>query len=162
MAFSPDALAVFDAMREGILVIDTAGVIRFGNAAYRRFLRAGTGREPGEIVGQRLRDLRPGAQLPENVGPAARDTTSLYDRVRRFERAEIRRGLSLLPFGIRRRGRCIGLRSVCLSGQRVRRSSYRNSMPSQTPSSIPQSRPVPSLPQWEFCCKITLDFSSAL
>ena len=31
--------------------------------------------------------------LPENIGPAARDTTSLYDRVRRFERAEIRRAL---------------------------------------------------------------------
>lgn len=67
MEFSPDALAVFDAMREGILVIDTAGVIVFGNAAYRRFLRGEMGRDPGEIVGRHLRDLRPGAQLPDVV-----------------------------------------------------------------------------------------------
>ena len=144
MAFSPDALAVFDAMREGILVIDTAGVIRFGNAAYRRFLRAGTGREPGEIVGQRLRDLRPGAQLPENVGPAARDTTSLYDRVRRFERAEIRRGLSLLPFGIRRRGRwspfSLFIRAACTKKQRQKLHAIADAIL----DSSKQARPVSS------------------
>ena len=57
---------VFNAMREGILVIDTDGVIVFGNEAYRRFLnREGGGEDIGDITGYSLRDLRPGARLPE-------------------------------------------------------------------------------------------------
>ncbi len=57
---------IFNAMREGILVIDTAGVIVFGNEAYHRFLnREGGGEDIGEIAGYYLRDLRPGARLPE-------------------------------------------------------------------------------------------------
>lgn len=67
MEFSADAVAAFNAMSEGILIIDTEGVIVFGNAAYRRFLRLEMGRDPGEIVGRRLRELRPGAQLPDVV-----------------------------------------------------------------------------------------------
>lgn len=62
-AYSKD---VFDSMNEGILIIDTEGRIVFGNAAYRRFLiREGGGEEIGDITGRRLRDLRPGARLPE-------------------------------------------------------------------------------------------------
>lgn len=57
---------VFNAMREGILVIDTDGVIVFGNEAYHRFLnREGGGEDIGDITGYALRDLRPGARLPE-------------------------------------------------------------------------------------------------
>ena len=42
---------VFNAMREGILVIDTDGVIVFGNEAYHRFLnREGGGEDIGEIT----------------------------------------------------------------------------------------------------------------
>lgn len=64
MEFSADTFAVSNAMNEGILIIDTAGTIVFANAAYRRFLRGETGRDPGEIVGRPLRQLRPGARLP--------------------------------------------------------------------------------------------------
>lgn len=67
MEFSADTFAVFNAMNEGILIIDTAGAIVFANAAYRRFLRGEMGRDPGEIVGRPLRQLRPGAQLPDVV-----------------------------------------------------------------------------------------------
>ena len=41
MYLSDDARAVFDAMREGITIIDTEGRIVFGNRAYREFLKIG-------------------------------------------------------------------------------------------------------------------------
>ena len=57
---------VFNAMNEGILVIDTEGTIVFGNDAYRRFLnREGGGEDIGDIAGYPLQLLRPGARLPE-------------------------------------------------------------------------------------------------
>ncbi|MBQ2062920.1 MAG: sigma 54-interacting transcriptional regulator [Oscillospiraceae bacterium] len=63
---SEDARRVFNAMREGILIIDTDGVIVFGNTAYRRFLtREGGGEDIGDVAGYVLRDLRPNARLPE-------------------------------------------------------------------------------------------------
>ncbi len=66
MTLSEEMRQIFNAMREGILIIDTNGVIVFGNDAYRRFLtREGGGHDIGDIVGYRLRDLRPGARLPE-------------------------------------------------------------------------------------------------
>lgn len=65
MELSQDARAVMDAMSEGIAVVDTAGVILFGNRAYRTFLNREAGRAIGEIEGKRLKDLRPGARLPE-------------------------------------------------------------------------------------------------
>lgn len=65
MELNQDARAVLDAMREGINIIDTEGRIIFGNKAYLDFLSKETGIGIGSIEGQYLRDLRPGARLPE-------------------------------------------------------------------------------------------------
>ena len=65
MELNEDARAIFDAMREGITIIDTEGRIVFGNLAYRAFLNKEAGGDIGPIEGYRLRDLRPGARLPE-------------------------------------------------------------------------------------------------
>ena len=64
MYLSDDARAVFDAMREGITIIDTEGRIVFGNRAYREFLNKEAGGDIGPIEGCKLRELRPGARLP--------------------------------------------------------------------------------------------------
>ena len=52
-------------MREGITIIDTQGHIVFGNRAYREFLSKEAGGDIGPIEGYALRDLRPGARLPD-------------------------------------------------------------------------------------------------
>ena len=65
MELNQDARAVLDAMREGINIIDAEGRIIFANKAYRDFLSKETGIGIGSIEGQYLRDLRPGARLPE-------------------------------------------------------------------------------------------------
>ena len=65
MELNAAARAAFDAMREGITIIDTEGRIVFGNRAYRDFLNKEAGGDIGEIEGYRLRDLRPGARLPD-------------------------------------------------------------------------------------------------
>ena len=65
MELNQDARAVLDAMREGINIIDAEGRIIFGNKAYLDFLSKETGIGIGSIEGQSLRDLRPGARLPE-------------------------------------------------------------------------------------------------
>ena len=65
MELNAAARAAFDAMSEGITIIDTEGVIVFGNRAYRDFLNKEAGGDIGPIEGYRLRDLRPGARLPE-------------------------------------------------------------------------------------------------
>lgn len=65
MELNAAARAAFDAMREGITIIDTEGCIVFGNRAYRDFLNKEAGGDIGEIEGYRLRDLRPGARLPD-------------------------------------------------------------------------------------------------
>lgn len=59
------ARAAFEAMREGILIIDTQCRIVFANQAYREFLNKEAGESTGNIEGRKLRDLRPGARLPE-------------------------------------------------------------------------------------------------
>lgn len=65
MELNAAARAAFDAMREGITIIDTDGRIVFGNRAYRDFLSKEAGGGVGPIEGRRLRDLRPGARLPD-------------------------------------------------------------------------------------------------
>ncbi len=65
MELNAAARAAFDAMSEGITIIDTNGIIVFGNRAYRDFLNKEAGGDIGPIEGYRLRDLRPGARLPE-------------------------------------------------------------------------------------------------
>lgn len=57
--------AAFEAMREGITIIDTDGCIVFANRAYLEFLKKDLGYDPGNIEGVRLRDLRPNARLPQ-------------------------------------------------------------------------------------------------
>ena len=53
--------AIFQPMQEGILVIDTAARIVFANQAYLDFL----GMNWEDIRGRPLREIRPGARLPE-------------------------------------------------------------------------------------------------
>lgn len=60
-----DARSVLDALHEGITVVDTDGRLVFGNRAYRDFLNKEAGGDIGPIEGYMLRDLRPGARLPE-------------------------------------------------------------------------------------------------
>lgn len=48
-------------MREGILIIDTQTRILFANRSYLEFL----GKTETEIIGRPLREIRPGARLPE-------------------------------------------------------------------------------------------------
>ncbi len=67
MNLNQDARVMLNAMREGILVIDTQGRIVFANRAYREFLAQEMGGETGPVEGKILRELRPGARLPEVV-----------------------------------------------------------------------------------------------
>ena len=53
--------AIFDAMNEGIVIIDLEGRIVYCNSAYSAFI----GADPALITGCKLRELRPGARLPE-------------------------------------------------------------------------------------------------
>ena len=65
MRLDDTARAIFDAMSEGITLIDTEGRIVFANRAYREFLAKETAHDPGPMEGHLLRELRPGARLPE-------------------------------------------------------------------------------------------------
>ena len=65
MYLPQEAKDIFNGMCEGVLIIDREGIIVFGNLAYRRFLNQEAGADIGEIAGYRLKDLRPGAQLPQ-------------------------------------------------------------------------------------------------
>lgn len=77
MELNTDAKLTFDAMREGITIIDTQGRIVFSNKAYREFLNKEAGGDIGPIEGYVLRDLRPGARLPDvlEVGKPILHTT---------------------------------------------------------------------------------------
>ena len=59
------ARSVLNSLREGITIIDTEGRLVFGNKAYCEFLNKEAGGDIGPIEGYMLRDLRPGARLPE-------------------------------------------------------------------------------------------------
>ena len=61
MILSEEAKAAFQSMREGILVIDVQTRILFANRSYLEFL----GKAETEIIGRPLREIRPGARLPE-------------------------------------------------------------------------------------------------
>ncbi|MDR2179546.1 MAG: sigma 54-interacting transcriptional regulator [Synergistaceae bacterium] len=61
MEISETMAAIFDAMSEGILIIDSDARIVFGNKAYCKFLNA----DFFDLKGQILRNVRPGARLPE-------------------------------------------------------------------------------------------------
>ena len=54
MELNAAARAAFDAMSEGITIIDTDGIIVFGNRAYRNFLNKEAGGDIGPIEGYRL------------------------------------------------------------------------------------------------------------
>jgi len=54
---------ILDAIYDGILVIDTATIVRYVNPEYTRI----TGVTPEQIVGRPLRSVRPGAILPDVV-----------------------------------------------------------------------------------------------
>lgn len=61
MTLSEDAKAAFQSMREGILIIDAHTKILFANRSYLEFLN----KTEAEIIGRPLREIRPGARLPE-------------------------------------------------------------------------------------------------
>lgn len=65
MELNAAARATFDAMREGITIIDTEGRLVFCNQAYLEFLRKESGEPLEAVEGKYLRDLRPGARLPD-------------------------------------------------------------------------------------------------
>ena len=65
MELNAAARATFDAMREGITIIDTEGRLVFCNQAYLEFLRKESGEPLESVEGKYLRDLRPGARLPD-------------------------------------------------------------------------------------------------
>lgn len=67
MYLSDEARATFDAMSEGINIIDTHGRIVFANKAYLGFLRKESKGLKEPVEGQFLTDVRPGARLPEVV-----------------------------------------------------------------------------------------------
>jgi transcriptional regulator with PAS, ATPase and Fis domain len=54
---------VLDAIYDGVLVADASAVVRYVNPEYTRI----TGVKPGQIVGRPLRDVRPGAILPDVI-----------------------------------------------------------------------------------------------
>ena len=52
MTLSEQEKLIFNAMNEGILIIDIDGIIVFANLAYRRFLnREAGGGEVGDVAG---------------------------------------------------------------------------------------------------------------
>ena len=61
MELSRTVIAAFRAMREGILIIDINACILFANDSYLRFI----GKTADEIMGRPLREVRPGARLPD-------------------------------------------------------------------------------------------------
>jgi len=65
MILSDSVKAIFNSMNEGILIIDPDENIVFGNTAYKKFINSEAGRDIGPIAGKKLRQLRPGAQLPD-------------------------------------------------------------------------------------------------
>ena len=60
MKLLKEMTTVFDVLCEGILIIDADARIIYGNKAYCDFLKL----EPSQITGKLLRDVRPGARLP--------------------------------------------------------------------------------------------------
>lgn len=67
MEMNEQIRAALDAVREGINIIDTQGRIVFANRAYRDFLAQEMGGQLGPVEGRLLRELRPGARLPQVV-----------------------------------------------------------------------------------------------
>lgn len=61
MALYGELKAAFQSMREGILMIDSESRIIFANRSYLEFLQ----KTEDEILGRPLREVRPGARLPE-------------------------------------------------------------------------------------------------
>ena len=61
MTLSNEIKAVFQSMREGVLIIDIHTRILFANRSYLDFLD----KTEEEIVNKPLREIRPGARLPE-------------------------------------------------------------------------------------------------
>jgi len=54
---------ILDAIYDGVLVVDAETIVRYVNPEYTRI----TGVKPEQIVGRRLREVRPGAILPDVV-----------------------------------------------------------------------------------------------
>lgn len=61
MILPEEAKAIFQSMREGVLIIDTQTRIQFANRSYLEFLK----KDEENIIGRPLREVRPGARLPE-------------------------------------------------------------------------------------------------
>ncbi len=63
LAIDSSLATILDSISEGVNIINTDGIIIFGNKAYCEFL--GLSRE--ELIGKKLKDIRPNAMLPDIV-----------------------------------------------------------------------------------------------
>ena len=107
MVLSDSVKAIFDALHEGINIIDTDETIVFANRAYREFLQRDGGIPDDAIEGRKLRDLRPGAQLPTvlKTGQAILqqerkegDTSYFVNMYPIYDRGELAGGISVITF----------------------------------------------------------------
>ena len=67
MTLSENETRIFNSMREGILIIDTDGIIVFGNDAYRRFLNLEAGGDVGRAVKLQKEALAPGPEILKDI-----------------------------------------------------------------------------------------------
>lgn len=64
LGLPPDLINhLLESIHDGILIADANSIVRYVNAAYTRI----TGVSRNQIVGKRLRDVRPGAKLPDVI-----------------------------------------------------------------------------------------------
>lgn len=94
---------IFDIMGEGILVIDKDARIVYANKAYYSFL----GMDASQLVGKMLRDVRPGARLPNvlttgkpilNAPRQEREDVYFVNMYPIFQGEEVIGGLSVVTF----------------------------------------------------------------
>ncbi len=107
MYLTDDIKAAFNAMHEGILLIDDDYRVIFGNIAYLNFLNRESPGSQLSIVGKKLTDIRPGAQLPEVIRTGRpilhaqrRETSEIYfvNMYPIFDRDKVIAGLSVVTF----------------------------------------------------------------
>lgn len=107
MYLTDDIKAAFNAMHEGILFIDEDCRIIFGNTAYLNFLNRESAGSQLAIVGKKLTDIRPGAQLPEVIRTGKpilhaqrRETSEIYfvNMYPIYDRDKVIAGMSVVTF----------------------------------------------------------------
>lgn len=94
----------FDHMVEGLLFIDTEGRVLYANSAYLKFIHM----KENELIGKKLRDVRPHAQLPSVVESGHRvlhaqrledlDEAYFVNMYPVFEDGKVVGGMSIITF----------------------------------------------------------------